>query len=83
MKPLRNRLQEARRRLGIPWDVLEHDYILSWILLGISQIDVLRDTFAFKGGSALKKCYFGNYRFSQDLDFSGLKNVPTAYSRRI
>lgn len=78
MRPLRNRLQEARRRLGIPWDVLEHDYILSWILSGISQIDVLRNTFAFKGGSALKKCYFGDYRFSQDLDFSGLKNVPSS-----
>lgn len=24
----------------------------------------------FKGGTALKKCYFGDYRFSQDLDFS-------------
>ena len=29
MKPLRTRLQEARRRLGIPWEVLERDYLYS------------------------------------------------------
>ncbi len=25
---------------------------------------------AFKGGTALKKCYFADYRFSEDLDFT-------------
>ena len=30
----------------------------------------LKETMIFKGGTALKKCYFGDYRFSQDLDFS-------------
>ena len=34
MKPLRTRLQEARKRLGIPWEVLERDYLLSWVLAG-------------------------------------------------
>ena len=24
----------------------------------------------FKGGTALKRCYFGDYRFSEDLDFT-------------
>jgi len=77
MKPLRTRLEEARKRFGIPWDVLERDYLLSWILAGISQVDALRETLVFKGGSALKKCYFGDYRFSEDLDFSGLPDAPT------
>ena len=77
MKPLRTRLQEARNRLGIPWEVLERDYLLSWILAGIGQVGSLRDTLIFKGGTALKKCYFGDYRFSEDLDFSGLEGVPT------
>lgn len=53
MKPLRNRLQEARWLLGLPWEVLERDYLLSWILAGINQVDVLRDTLVFKGGTAL------------------------------
>jgi hypothetical protein len=42
MKPLRTRLQEARKRLGLPWEVLERDYLLSWILAGINQVDALR-----------------------------------------
>ena len=77
MRPLRTRLQEARRRLGIPWEVLERDYLLSWILAGVSQVPVLGDTLVFKGGTALKKCYFGDYRFSEDLDYTGLADVPT------
>ena len=77
MKPLRTRLQESRKRLGIPWEVLERDYLLSWILAGLGQVESLRGTLVFKGGTALKKCYFGDYRFSEDLDFSGLAGVPT------
>ncbi len=76
MKPLRTRLQEARKRLGLPWEVLERDYLLSWVLAGIGQVDSLRETLVFKGGTALKKCYFGDYRFSEDLDFSGVEGVP-------
>ena len=72
MRPLRTRLQEAHQRLGIPWEILERDYLLSWVLAGIGQVPVLRDTLVCKGGTALKKCYFGDYRFSEDLDFSGL-----------
>ncbi len=77
MKPLRTRLQEARKRLGLPWDVLERDYLLSWVLASISQVDALRDTLVFKGGAALRKCYFGDYRFSEDLDFTAVGAVPT------
>ncbi len=77
MRPLRTRLQEARQRLGIPWEALERDYLLSWVLAGISQTPVLQNTLVFKGGTALRKCYFGDYRFSEDLDFSALEGVPT------
>ena len=77
MKLLRSRLEEARKRLGIPWEVLERDYLLSWVLAGIGQVESLKGTLVFKGGTALKKCYFGDYRFSEDLDFSALPDVPT------
>lgn len=77
MKPLRNRLQDAHQQSGIRWDILERDYLLSWLLAGLSRIDSLHDTLIFKGGTALKKCYFGEYRFSEDLDFSGQPSVPT------
>ncbi len=70
MRPLRTRLQEARRRNGLPSYVIERDYLLSWILAGISHLPTLSEYLVFKGGTALKKCYFGDYRFSEDLDFT-------------
>jgi len=78
MRPLYHRLQEARRRLGVPWEIIERDYLLSWILAGISCSASLRGTLAFKGGTALKKCFFGEYGFSEDLDFSALDRAPRA-----
>jgi uncharacterized protein len=56
-------------------DVLERDYCLAWFLAGLSQSD-LKTVLAFKGGTALKRCYFGDYRFSEDLDFTLLEAIP-------
>ena len=78
MRPLRTRLEEARQRLGIPWEVLERDYVLSWILAGMSDVKALHESLVFKGGTALKKCYFGDYRFSEDLDFSANGKILTS-----
>ncbi|MCX5810463.1 MAG: nucleotidyl transferase AbiEii/AbiGii toxin family protein [Proteobacteria bacterium] len=65
---LSNRLaREASRR--IPETVLERDYCLSWFLVGLSRTP-LTDILAFKGGTAIKKCYIPDYRFSEDLDFT-------------
>ena len=65
---LSNRLAERGGR-RIPEAVLERDYCLSWVLVGLSR-SPLRDRLVFKGGTALKKCYFEDYRFSEDLDFT-------------
>jgi hypothetical protein len=65
---LSNRLAERGGR-RIPETVLERDYCLSWLLVGLSR-SPLRSRLAFKGGTALKKCYFWDYRFSEDLDFT-------------
>jgi predicted nucleotidyltransferase component of viral defense system len=65
---LSNRLA-ARGGRRIPETVLERDYCLSWFLVGLSR-SPLRDRLAFKGGTALKKCFFADYRFSEDLDFT-------------
>ncbi len=72
MRPLRTRLEVARDRADVPWEVIERDYLLSWILAGITCVDALRDSLVFKEGTALKKCYFSDYRLSEDLDFSAL-----------
>ena len=65
---LSNRLWQAGTR-RIPEAVLERDYCIAWFLVGLSR-SPLRNILAFKGGTALKRCYFGGYRFSEDLDFT-------------
>lgn len=56
-------------------DVLERDYCLAWFLADLAQSD-LKPVLAFKGGTALKRCYFSDYRFSEDLDFTLIKFIP-------
>jgi len=72
MKPLRTRLREAALRMRVSQMVVEKDYALSYLLAGIAANPDLSGTLIFKGGTALKKLYFGDYRFSEDLDFSAV-----------
>jgi hypothetical protein len=65
---LSNRLARAGGRRVVE-AVLERDYCLAWFLVGLSR-SALREALVFKGGTALKRCYFGDYRFSEDLDFT-------------
>lgn len=67
---LRRQISALKESSGIGWGIIEQDYALSWVLFGISKVEKLKSSLVFKGGTALKKCYFGNYRFSQDLGFS-------------
>lgn len=73
MKPLRTRIREAVQRTGSPHHIVEKDYALSYILAGIVAQPRLAQSLVFKGGTALKKMYFGDYRFSEDLDFSAVE----------
>ncbi len=63
-------IQKKANNLGVRDQQIEKDYILSWILQGISQHEELSSAMAFKGGTVLKKVYFEDYRFSEDLDFT-------------
>lgn len=70
MKPLRSRLHSAAIESGVSQVVIEKDYALSYLLAGVAATPELSETLVFKGGTALRKIYFGDYRFSEDLDFS-------------
>jgi len=63
-------IQNKARAVGVRDQQIEKDYILSWILQGVSQHAELSKTIVFKGGTVLKKVYFEDYRFSEDLDFT-------------
>ena len=49
---------------------IEKDYVITWLLWGIARHHLLKTGMVFKGGTVLKKAYFENYRFSEDLDFT-------------
>ena len=49
---------------------IDKDWVLGHFLNAMYSIESVRKNFVFKGGTCLKKCYFENYRFSEDLDFT-------------
>lgn len=70
-------LVERVQEWGLREEVVEKDYVLGWLLWGISQHPILTQYWVFKGGTCLKKCYLETYRFSEDLDFTVLPGGPT------
>lgn len=77
---LANRLFKEHGGRRIPEAVLERDYCLAWFLIGLSQ-SKLKDLLIFKGGTALKRCHFGDYRFSEDMDFTLARKTEFAEIR--
>lgn len=69
------KIKEISAQKGVLDIVVEKDYILDWVLWGISQNNYLKNVLAFKGGTALHKMYFSDWRFSEDLDFTTIGQV--------
>ena len=61
---------------GLREDVIEKDYVIGWLLWGLGSDPDIKNLWAFKGGTALKKCYIETWRFSEDLDFTILPGGP-------
>ena len=55
---------------GVDTMVQDLDYGLGWLLAGLFAQTAAAPHLVFKGGTCLRKCYFANYRFSEDLDFT-------------
>jgi predicted nucleotidyltransferase component of viral defense system len=68
-------IQKKAREAKVRDQQIEKDYIISWILQGIAQDSNLAKHLVFKGGTLLKKVYFEDYRFSEDLDFTLLNSA--------
>jgi len=70
-------IQYIARAVVVRDQQIEKDYILSWILQGVAENENLANALVFKGGTVLKKAYFKDYRFSEDLDFTLLNDEIT------
>jgi len=61
---------QLAKKLGLQNSTIEKDYVLGWVLMSIQNNSKIKDLWIFKGGTCLKKCFFDEYRFSEDLDFT-------------
>lgn len=60
----------------MPAQTVERDYILAQLC---ADIGTGRDArLVFKGGTLLRLCYFEDYRYSADLDFSAVDGLSSA-----
>ncbi|MDK1010892.1 MAG: nucleotidyl transferase AbiEii/AbiGii toxin family protein [Actinomycetota bacterium] len=46
------------------------------MLAAIAAAPELSETWVFKGGTCLRKCFYETYRFSEDLDFTVIEGGP-------
>ena len=51
-------------------ELVEKDMLIHILLSGLAANPFFYNNFLFKGGNCLIKCYFGYYRFSEDIDFT-------------
>ncbi len=63
-----------------PWadeQMVEQDLIISRVLISLYQNQYIKDTLAFRGGTALNKLFLSPAaRYSEDLDFVQLSSAP-------
>lgn len=70
----KNEILAVAKNLNLNPSTVEKDYVLGWMLQGINEHKSTK-TWAFKGGTSLKKCFFETFRFSEDLDYTLIDNA--------
>ncbi len=63
-------IRSVTQKTKVQQYIVEKDYALSYLLAAINYADGLGENLVLKGGAGLKKLYFADYRFSEDLDYS-------------
>jgi len=61
-------LRTAADAMGLPANVIQKDFWVTWLLKKIFMLDADIGPFTFKGGTSLSKCYNVITRFSEDID---------------
>jgi len=76
-------VQRIAGALGLEPRVIDHDYALGCYLCFLGTQSIVQKKWLFKGGTAIRKCYFEEYRFSEDLDFTILGIISVEYLRNV
>lgn len=74
----RAEIRARARHLGLDASHVENDYVLCHLLVAICENF---PEFVFRGGTALARIYWPDYRLSEDLDFTSAAPVPDLEAR--
>lgn len=69
---LKREIEKIAEQNKVAKSTIDKDWVLGHFVDAIFSIPECRQRLVFKGGTCLKKCYFEDYRFSEDLDFTSL-----------
>jgi predicted nucleotidyltransferase component of viral defense system len=58
------------KKKGVRADIIDKDYVIGHFVNHLFSKSWAQEHLVFKGGTCLRKCYFEDYRFSEDLDFT-------------
>lgn len=67
---LKKEIEVKAEEQNIPKSTIDKDWALGHFIDALFSIPECKENLIFKGGTCLRKCYFSNYRFSEDLDFT-------------
>jgi predicted nucleotidyltransferase component of viral defense system len=59
-------IRDRARRLGVDIELIRKDYVLNHVLAAVAE---LANDIVFRGGTALARVYWPDFRISEDLDF--------------
>lgn len=69
---LKKEIEKIAERKGVTKTTIDKDWVLGHFVDAIFSVPECHDKLIFKGGTCLRKCYFEDYRFSEDLDFTAI-----------
>ena len=63
---LKKEIGQRSKEWGVPPDTVDKDWVLGHFLSIFHGWENHASQLVFKGGTCLRKCYFPDYRFSED-----------------
>jgi len=66
----REEIESPAERLDVNASDVQRDYVFGWLLKAFYEDEFLSRLLVFKGGNCMRKAFYLDIRFSQDLDFS-------------
>lgn len=69
---LKREIEKVAEQKGVARTTIDKDWVLGHFIDAIFSVAECRGNLIFKGGTCLRKCYFEDYRFSEDLDFTAI-----------